>query len=274
MKVKVLAVALALSTFTVSAFAEQPAAQKYRDILQSGKFYVEYELDYATKGLAVDSGKRMDYTMYKKNSSALGLGLSLINPVLALGALFGKSSSKVPTAYYDGSKFYQFEGKKEAVVATEEQLSDVNIDPSKGWSSVKDRLALPEELAVFAPKDQFFVPINGATDVRFVESGEKADGEKKIPFDKYMYDVKSRNGKTLYSVVYYMYYKEGELKKIESYVVEDGQEEKLLQNLKVKKITGELPKNVLQMPKGCKVYAVGIGDMNDLLEQPTLVETY
>ena len=49
MKTKIIALTLALSTFTVTAFAEQPEAAKYRNILQSGKYYVEYELDYAKK---------------------------------------------------------------------------------------------------------------------------------------------------------------------------------------------------------------------------------
>ena len=80
-KTKIIAVTMVLSTLATSAFTEQPNAQKYRDILQSGKFYVEYELDDVKKTLAVQDNKRMDYTIYKKTGNiGLAVGLSLINP--------------------------------------------------------------------------------------------------------------------------------------------------------------------------------------------------
>lgn len=275
MKRKVLAMTLVLSTFATSAFAEQPAAQKYRDILQSGKFYVEYEFDYAKKCLAVDSDRRMDYTVFKSGgNAALALGLGLINPILAIGSLFAKNTSKVPTAYYENGKFYQFEGKKKAFMATEQQLNDINIDPNEGWSSIKSRLALPPELAVFAPNDKFFEATNGATAPKFLESGSKVVGKKEFQFDKYIYDVKGQTGKNLYGMAYYMYYEKGELKEIESYLTKLGQPDELLQTIEVKKITGELPENVLKIPEGCKVYAAGLGDMNDLIDQPVQIETY
>ena len=53
MKTKVVAITMVLSTLATSAFAEQPNAQKYREILQSGKFYVEYELDDVTEMLTL-----------------------------------------------------------------------------------------------------------------------------------------------------------------------------------------------------------------------------
>ena len=85
MKTKVVAITMVLSTLATSAFAEQPNAQKYREILQSGKFYVEYELDDVKKSLAVQDNKRMDYTIYKKTGSmGVMMGLSLINPILAI----------------------------------------------------------------------------------------------------------------------------------------------------------------------------------------------
>ena len=71
-----------------------------------------------------------------------------------------------------------------------------------------------------------------------------------------------------------MYYKEGNLQNIKTFIKMPGSDETLLNTMKVKKITRELPEGALQIPKGCKVYAVGIGDMNDLLEQPVLVEDY
>ena len=60
---KILALALACSTFATSAFAEQPKAAEYRQVMSSGNYYVEYELNDVKKCLAVKDGKRMDYTI-------------------------------------------------------------------------------------------------------------------------------------------------------------------------------------------------------------------
>lgn len=274
MKKRILAVTLALCTFTCSAFAEQAAAEKYRTILQSGKYYVEYEIDVAKKMLAVADNKRMDYTSYKKSGgSGLAMGLALINPLLAIGSMFG-GSSKAPTVYYEDGKYYQFEGKKKALLATEQQLNDPNIDPSEGWGAVKYNLALPEELAVFAPNDMFYQKINGATQPTFVESGTIMDGKKEIAFDKYSSSVKSMTGKELYAKSFYMYYAEGELKEIKSYISYQGGKEELIRTVEVKTITDVLPENILKIPEGCKVYSVGLGDMSDLIEQPAQLEAY
>ena len=44
--------------------------------------------------------------------------------------------------------------------------------------------------------------------------------------------------------------------------------------MKVKKITQTLPKDSLCVPNGYKVYAAGIGDMDDLLDKDVLVEDH
>ena len=274
MKKRILAMTLALCTFTCSAFAEQAAAEKYRNILQSGKYYVEYEFDTVKQTLAVADNKRMNYTVYKnKGNSGLAMGLGLINPLFAIGALLG-GGSKNPTAYYEDGKYYQFSGKKKAMLATEQQLDDPNIDPTEGWGAVKYNLALPEELAVFAPNDMFYQATNGAGQPAFVESGTTVVKDKTLIYDKYSYSVKSMTGKELYAKNFYMYYKEGELDKIMTYVSYRGGQEELIRVVEIKEITDVLPENALKMPEGCKVYAVGLGDMNDLLDQPVQVETY
>lgn len=275
MKTKIIALTLALSTFTVTAFAEQPEAAKYRNILQSGKYYVEYELDYAKKILAVQDNRRMDYTVYKSEGSMFAtMGLAMVNPLLALGSLFMKNESKVPTAYYEAGKFYQFQGKKKASMAIWNQLNDPNLDPMDSWGTVKQKLALPEELAIFAPNDMFSERLAGADIPRFVESGNSTINEKEYVYDKYVTNVKSHTGKSLYAKNYYFYYQEGVLKYIKTFMYTNGASEQLLQSIEIKKITQELPENILKIPAGCKVYAAGIGDMNDLLDKPVLVEEY
>ena len=42
---KILALTLTLSTFVASAFAEQPKAAEYKQMMSSGNFYIEYELN-------------------------------------------------------------------------------------------------------------------------------------------------------------------------------------------------------------------------------------
>ena len=275
MKTKVVAITMVLSTLATSAFAEQPNAQKYREILQTGKFYVEYELDDVKKSLVVQDNKRMDYTIYKKTGSmGVMMGLSLINPILAIGALAAGNKSKVPTAYYEAGKFYQFDSKKKATVAMWQQLDDPNIDPTKGWNTIKARLSLPEELAVFAPKDMFFEEVYGVRNPVFIESGKKVEKKKELIYDKYSYDVKNHAGNILFTKSFYMWYENGELVEIKSYINKPSEQEEFLHSLELKKITDVLPENALKIPTGCKVYAVGLGDMNDLIDQPVQVETY
>ena len=68
-------------------------------------------------------------------------------------------------------------------------------------------------------------------------------------------------------------YKDGELVLIKKVLKRNGTEYPMGEVI-VKKITSEVPVEMFNIPQGCKVYAVGIGDMNDLIEQPVLVEEY
>lgn len=275
MKKKVLAITLALTTFAGSALAEQPGAAEVKNTLQSGKYYLEYEMDYAKKILAVQDNKRMDYTVYKSTGNlAAGMGLALINPLLGLGAMFIKNESKIPTAYYEAGKFYQFESKKKATMALWNQLSDPNLDPMENWNTVKQKLALPEELQIFAPKDMFAELMTGTTMPVFEESGSASIKGKEYLYDKYVSQTKSITGKVLMEKSYFMYYLDNELKFIKTYLRQANGLEQQINDIELKKLTSELPENILKIPEGCKVYAAGIGDMNDLLDQPVQVEAY
>ena len=174
----------------------------------------------------------------------------------------------------EAGKFYQFDSKKKATVAMWQQLDDPNIDPTKGWNTIKARLSLPEELAVFAPKDMFFEEVYGVGNPVFIESGKKVEKKKELIYDKYSYDVKNHAGNILFTKSFYMWYENGELVEIKSYINKPSEQEEFLHSLELKKITDVLPENALKIPTGCKVYAVGLGDMNDLIDQPVQVETY
>lgn len=270
---KALAVGLSLWTFAGTAFAEQPKVQEYRNILNSGKYYVEYELDDLDKTLAVEDHRRMDYTTFKKGGNMAMAGLAVINPVLALGA-FIKTQDKVPTALYQHGKFYQFLSKKKAIMAIWSQLNDPNLDPNEGWNTVKQRLALPEELAIFAPNDEYNQHVTGEMPAKLIESGEALVNGKPQIFDKYLVTVKNRKGKIVVEKTYFFYYVKGELDTVKSFIQVANDIERPYRTFKLKKISAEIPEKALKIPNGCKVYAAGVGNMDDLIDSPALVEDY
>lgn len=270
---KAIAIGLTMCTISCTAFAEQAKVQEYRNILNSGKYYVEYGLDDVDKILAVENHHRMDYTVYKKGGNMAMMGLAIINPFLALGALV-KTQDKVPTALYQEGKFYQFLTKKKAIMATWNQLNDPNLDPSEGWNTVKQKLALPEELAILAPNEEYNQRVTGETPAQLIESGEALVNGKPQIYDKYLTSVKNRRGKTILEKTYFFYYVNGELKTVKSFIQAANDIERPYRTLTLKKLTADLPENTLKIPDGCKVYAAGIGDMNDLIDNPELVEDY
>ena len=91
---KFLSLTLALATLSATCYAEQPKAAEYRNIMSSGNYYVEYEYNYAKKILAVQNGKRMDYTMLQSQSNTALGALGFINPLFALASLFGGGENR------------------------------------------------------------------------------------------------------------------------------------------------------------------------------------
>jgi len=276
-KRKLLSATLAASILATSvgtAFAENPKAEEYRQMFAKGTYYIDYDMnDAVRKALAVNEGKRMDYTIITSNNPALQSALAFI-PVIGLAGMFIKETKKDPTALYQDNKYYQFIGKKEARVATPAELQDENLDPSEAWSSVPLRLALPEGLAVLAPNDPFN-KIANYTVPSFVESGTITDGKNTFDYDTYKASVTGAAGNVLADKIYYLYYdnKNGDLKRVITRFKEPGSSmEQTITELKIRKISAELPENALKMPGGTKVYAAGLGDMDDLLDRNVLVE--
>lgn len=277
MKNKLLSATLAFSIVAGSvstAFAENPKAEEYRQIFTSGTYYIDYNLnDNVHKALAVGDGKRMDYTIIAKQNLGLSAALALI-PVIGMAGMFIKETKKNPTALYQDNKYYQFLNKKEARVATEAELKDENLDPSEAWSSVPLRLALPEGLAVFAPDDPFN-KITNYTIPTFVESGTITDGKNTFDYDTYKAPIKGATGNVIADKIFYLYYdnKTGDLQRVITRFKEPGNStEETIDELKIRKISGELPDKALKLPGGTKVYAAGLGDMDDLLDRNVLVE--
>ena len=277
MKRKLLSATLALSILASSmgaAFAENPKAEEYRQMFANGTYYIDYDMnDSVRKALAVSDGKRMDYTILMVRNPALQTALAFI-PVVGLAGMFIKETKKDPTALYQDNKYYQFIGKKEARVATPAELQDENLDPTEAWSSVPLRLALPEGLVVLAPNDPFNKIANYKVPT-FVESGTITDGKNTFDYDTYKVPITGATGNVLADKIFYLYYdnKNGDLKRVITRFKEPGSSmEQTITELKIRKITNELPENSLKMPGGTKVYAAGLGDMDDLLDRNVLVE--
>ena len=277
MKRELLSATLALSILATSvgtAFAENPKAEEYRQMFANGTYYIDYDMnDSVRKALAVSDGKRMDYTILMVRNPALQTALAFI-PVVGLAGMFIKETKKDPTALYQDNKYYQFIGKKEARVATPAELQDENLDPTEAWSSVPLRLALPEGLVVLAPNDPFNKIANYKVPT-FVESGTITDGKNTFDYDTYKVPITGATGNVLADKIFYLYYdnKNGDLKRVITRFKEPGSSmEQTITELKIRKITNELPENSLKMPGGTKVYAAGLGDMDDLLDRNVLVE--
>ena len=261
MKKKLLAVSLALTTMTCSmgtVFGEQPAANEYRTIFSSGNFYVEYQDKFISCALGSENGNRMIRTSYSGWAGAINL--------------FG-GGSNFPEAMYRDGKYYQFKDKKHAMVLNENQLTDENLDPKQGWSSIKQKLALPDELAVFYWNDPYRIYSKALPAPQFVETVKRTIGKKEYECDKYVSDVKNAAGGTDAQMVYFMGYEAGKLAQIETVAIKDGKEYPV-NKITIKKLESSIPENGFAIDNSAEVYAAGIGDMNDLLEQPVKVGTY
>ena len=107
-------------------------------------------------------------------------------------------------------------------------------------------------------------------------SSKFASTNQEYNYDKYSTTFNNLNGQPMYKKNFYMFYdlEKGELQRIQCKVRIGNEEEQEVEEMKNIKITGELPEKITDIPEGCKVYAVGLGDINDLMQKPVLVENY
>lgn len=246
------------------SFAEQPAANVYREMFKSGNFYVEYKDEWTTRILAGKDSMRVEHTEY---TGAPGW-MAVFNP---FGALFG-DKNKYPTTLYQHGKYYQFTAKNKANMLTWDQLQNKNLDPKQAWNAVQQKLALPDELAVFCWWDPYRKNSLAIGAPQFAESLKKKVEDKEYDCDRYISTVKNAMGNTDVKVVYDMLYENGKLVHASSKVIRNGVENNV-NELKIKEIKAEIPENGIKIARNTEVFAAGIGDMNDLIEQPVKVET-
>lgn len=262
MKKQIVVLALILSSLSVCVSAEQPAASQYRNIFKAGNFFVDYESEYKTyyigKVVASQNNMRMERNSFRAKGvmSILGIG-----------------KKDYPDTLYREGKYYKFASKKKATMALWNQLNDPNIDPKGGWNAVQNTLAVPDEFSPLYSYDPYRSQSAAMGTPSFVETVKKTIDKKEYDCDRYILPIRSQSGSTLAEINYFYCYDEGKLLHIEKVISANGKEY-YTNRIKIKDFTDNIPEGIFDVPKGCKVYAVGVGDMNDLIEQPVLVEEY
>ena len=250
--------------FFVIAKAEQPAAQEYRKIFASGNFYVEFKDKWGTRILAAKNNMRMERMRYDFES---GAGI-WFNP---LAGLF-QQEDKNPEVIYKNGKFYHFVESKKANVCDEKNLRGENMDPRQGWNVISQKLALPDELAIFFWNDSYRLKSSAIDAPIFVESTKKILGGKEFDCDRYICKIKNLSGEEKAQLIFDAFYSEGKIFRVETSIFRN-QNFYPVNVLSVKKIQSEIPEGTFKIEKGTKIFAAGTGDINDLLEQPTSLGT-
>ena len=257
-----LLLALGILFATSQVSAEQPKAQEYREILSSEKFYVEYDDNYIKKIIVEDNGRRMSRVTLGGTYKTM---VSVLNP---LANLFEGGYSKYPDFMYYKDKYYKFTEEDFALMVEVSKLNDENLNPSEGWSLIDKELSLPDELAVFNWNERHHKVSNDISAPVFVETISKTVENKNYTCDRYESEVKtSANTKIIFDMCYN---EKGELALVQSAIFSNNREYSI-NALTVKKILREIPKDSIILDNNAKIYAAGIGDMNDLLENPVLL---
>ena len=242
--------------------AEQPKAQEYRKILSSGNFYVEYDDKNIKRIVAQENGRRMARTNLGGNYRTM---VSILNP---LGAAF--SDEKYPEFMCANGKFYKFLEKDFALTAREDQLDDENLNPAEGWATIYQSLSLPDELAIFNWHDKFHKVPAAMSEPVFVESVKKIIGGKECDCDRYESKITDAAGGNSATIFFELCYTNGELFLAQSALSSGGREFEI-NRLVVKKFLANIPNGDFKLTGKEKIYSAGVGDMNDLLENPPFI---
>lgn len=319
---KKLATVLTLLTLTASsASAEHPSAQRYREMLQSENFYLEYEMVDEN-----EKNKQMGYSNLEILSSHAGKRMASSAPIkrerktsklpgifgmIAGGGLDTKRGCKAPKTLYTNGKYYIFGNpfrpsmeqltqimeqmrnkhpKLDARVCQAGLLNSPELDPTESWDEVQASLELPDALSVFTDEDSFqeqqgrikmhpnmlgkiffsawYRDYNmpPRTSPRFTESRKVTLDKKEYDCDRYVAEIKTVGGTVAGQIFYDVLYDgEGKLSQIRRCFSRNGKEESL-GNMEIWELTSELPGDAFFISdKPMKVYAAGMGDVNDFL---------
>lgn len=243
--------------------AENPSAEKYRQMFASPNFYLEYKDKTVNRIVASEDGKRMERAALSSKVIAL---FSILNPV---GALFGGGDSdRYPEALHADGKYFQFADEKYATMIEESQMNNEKLNPREGWNSVKSKLALPTELAPLAWEDPYRERAKSFGKPEYRETFQKNVHRKEYSCDRYISDVANGIGGREASLAYDLCYEsDGDLKFAQMIILLNGKDY-LVNELEIDRILEKIPEKKFYIRDKAKAYAAGTGDMNDLLETP------
>lgn len=312
-----------LALFAGTTYAEQPAAEEYRQIFESDRFCVEYSLRSYENGAGSAKPGRDDpkdimgrmvlpaaarrtqgstshSEIYIGKFEYLGTGITyaVVNernqrikkwirkspakkasiPFVPIPVQVKEASFFTePILMYKNGTYYRFscgdnlnafqktkpDKEVTATVLSEEDMNSPELDPTEGWYTIRMEMALPEEFAPFCKNDSFRDTGNSMPAVSLTNS-YKTNLEK----EEYDCDVYEAGD----GVVYYALYKEGKLRLVQKFKNVDG-EDRLLEELFVRKISTEIPADAFVFEKEIPLYGAGMGDANDFLGIPLQVGT-
>ena len=229
--------------------AEQSAAENYRQLINSGKFFLEYSQKTDLKDKKSSMSRYMaaieKYDVGGKQIAYSNGRKIFYSKMRSLDSVKGESSTNyqkyLPVALYKDGKYYQFYGKDKAIVGEEQYFSADYTDPSENWNSIKSELELPAFLGALLPDNPNISFIGGIKDKlqlknvsTFIESGTAKIFGQTFNYDKYSVKKFNSDGTKLgkftdprtgkkydadFTETYTFYYNaNGELK----YVKEDG----------------------------------------------------
>lgn len=291
-----------LTMVFATASAEQPAAEKYRQIFKSGEFYVEYEvanLGWVNIRIGANAANYKGDTpkTFKKNSAYIIIGEKdgkRAKGIFGKGTVYGfmesmassvPNNKTVPDVLYTDGKYYRistsekvewkpFVGKKQknsvkAIMLPENKLNSELLDKAEKWDRIRVDLALPDELSIFCWNEPYR-NIDSHTEMpQFTGSGKQTVNKKEYDCDEYVLcrNVNGSEAKEVYRTLY----ENGEIVYAQKYVIRNNTPS-LEGFIKVRKIDSSAPSGMFLLPVGTKIYAADEGQMYDLTEQGLVLE--
>lgn len=249
----VLAAAFLLATcpFVGRASAEQAAAEAYRAMFASNHFLLEYQV----KG--GDSFRQIVSDGTRRFSN--------------LGVRRKKNVSYSYDVYLKDQDLYQFfqtgKSKLTARVLPVAEVESSAIDPTEKWPEARKKLALPQELAVFAWKDAWTRRAPSERQPVFSASTVKTVDGSAYDCDRYLEDIMTQAQTVAGQLAYDALYKDGKLVAVEEYLLRNGQET-YLETLDIQCLTDDLGTHMEEPAGDVPVYAANDGGIEELMKQP------
>lgn len=294
-KFLMLAAVLMIIAITPPVSAEQAAAEQYRQLISSGKFFLEYS--YQTHFSDKNSKSAREFAQYEKyyaqayvQGEQIGWDDGKKKSCSKKFSPDGRKSSYEPAVFYTDGKCYKFQNANKATLF--ENVSSEN------------ELILPAFFSALLPDSPNVSHVSGGLSEfnevsTLIESGTENIFGQDFNYDRYAVKFFDSAGNELGKFTYpktgkkydrdfsstytYYYNSSGELK----YVKEEGFARLLVPRytslnsmdgveiyISIDKFTGNIPTGFFNFPKGCKVYRDNAGTLDDLLENEELVEQY